>query len=303
MRSNPSGGLVAPPAVPPSNPLGLPVWTSYHHSLRSPPSGSDGGPTRPCCVPDLKSFVPPFTLANRYEVAAEIGRGGFAVVFRARDRDLGLDVAIKILRTDALPHAAFERFSQEMEVTARLRHPHIVRVFDSGVIDGVPYFVMQLVLGPTLEARLAIEQALPVGDALTITRQMGEALAFAHANGVVHRDVKPANVLLAEDGARLSDFGIARVLTRADTERITSGGFTVGTTQYMSPEQLCAEPGIGARSDQYSLALVCYEMLTGVQPHVASTVDSLRALRLAGAYTAVVSHRPEHSSAPSRRGR
>ena len=239
------------------------------------------------------SFVAlPFVLADRYDVSAELGRGGFAVVFRARDRVLERDVAIKVLRDDQIPESTRRRFSREMQVTARLEHPNILHVYDTGTWSGRPYYVMEFVRGETLETRLGTVGALQVDDALSITREVGLALAFAHAMGVVHRDVKPANILLGNGGAVLGDFGIAHVKADSVAGRITSTGMAVGTTQYMSPEQLCAEPIIDARSDQYSLALVCYEMLTGVQPFVASGFDALRALRTLGNFAPVGTHRP-----------
>lgn len=234
----------------------------------------------------------PFDIADRYAVTAEIGRGGFAVVYRARDRMLERDVAIKILRADSLPASALRRFSLELQITARLEHPNILHVYDTGTWDGRPYFVMEYVRGETLETRLSKEGVLAVDDALGIATNVGDALAFAHASGVVHRDVKPANILLRSGGALLGDFGIAYVLGESTLPAITSTGFAVGTMQYMSPEQLCAEPRIDARSDQYSLALVCYEMFTGVQPFVASTVEALRALRMVGSFAPASTHRP-----------
>ena len=234
----------------------------------------------------------PFDIADRYVVAAELGRGGFAVVYRAWDRTLERDVAIKILSSESLPASALRRFSLELQVTAKLEHPNILHVYDTGTWEGRPYYVMEYVRGQTLEAQLAAEGALQVEDALSITRDIGHALAFAHESGVIHRDVKPANVLLRLGTAILGDFGIAHVLDATTGGPITSTGFAVGTMQYMSPEQLCAEPKIDARSDQYSLALIFYEMLTGVQPHVASKVDALRALRLSGGFAPVSAHRP-----------
>lgn len=234
---------------------------------------------------------PPFVFADRYDVSTELGRGGFAIVYQAHDRVLGRDVAIKILRDELLPPSALKRFSLELRVTARLAHPNILHVYDSGTWEGRMYYVMEFVRGLTLEARLATEGALPVDDALRIARDVGQALAFAHDSGVIHRDVKPANILLRSGGALLGDFGIAQALSDNLAGPITSTGLAVGTLQYMSPEQLCAERKIDARTDQYSLALVCYEMLTGVGPHIASSVEGLRALRLAGSLTPVSTHR------------
>jgi serine/threonine-protein kinase len=235
----------------------------------------------------------PFTISDRFDVAAEIGRGGFANVYAAFDRELGRDVAIKVLREEAVSSSAQKRFSLEMRVTARLEHPNILHVYDTGVWNERLYYVMELVRGPSLATRLATEGALPVVDSLSIARDVCAALAFAHDSGVVHRDVKPDNILLSDRGALLGDFGVAHLLGGGDPQGpITSTGVAVGTTRYMSPEQLFAEPKVDGRTDQYSLALVCYEMLTGVQPHVASSVEALRALRLEGHVTPVTIHRP-----------
>jgi serine/threonine-protein kinase len=234
---------------------------------------------------------PPFVVAERYDVSAELGRGGFAKVYRAFDRVVEREVAIKILRDDVLTRSVSLRFSREMRVAARLEHPNILHVYDAGTWDDRMFYVMEYVRGPALDERLS-GGPLPVDEALAIARAVGAALAFAHSHGVVHRDVKPANILLGPSGAMLGDFGIAQVLSDDSAGQITSTGLAVGTPQYMSPEQLCAEPGIDGRSDQYSLALICYEMLTGVKPHVASSVEALRALRLDSRFIAVNVHRP-----------
>ena len=245
-------------------------------------------PTKPISV----FLLPPFVLLDRYEISEEIGRGGHAVVFRARDRVLDRDVAVKILRDDAISADTLIRFRQEVQVTAQLEHKHILHVYDTGEYDGRPYIVMELASGRTLHDRLAREGQLPVMDALQLARDVGLALAHAHSRGVVHRDVKPENILLGAAGAILADFGIARVTTEDMVRQITSTGTTVGTVQYMSPEQLCAEPNIDARSDQYSLACVLYEMLAGVRPHISATFEGLRMLRISAQHSAVMVHRP-----------
>jgi len=234
----------------------------------------------------------PFALSDRYELTEEIGRGGHAVVYRASDRVLDRDVAVKLLRDDALSADTLARFRQEVQVTAQLEHAHILHVYDTGVVDGRPFIVMELASGRTLAERLEREGQLPIADALQIARDVGLALAHAHTRRVVHRDVKPENVLLGPGGAILADFGIARVTQEVLTQKITSTGTTVGTVQYMSPEQLCAEPNIDAKSDQYSLACVLYEMLAGVRPHIAATFEGLRLLRMTGRHVPVNAHRP-----------
>ncbi|MCC6245788.1 MAG: protein kinase, partial [Gemmatimonadaceae bacterium] len=234
----------------------------------------------------------PFTLLDRYDVTDVIGRGGHATVFRAYDRVLSRHVAIKVLRHDVLSPDLLARFKQEIEITAQLEHAHILHVYDTGELQGQPFVVMELASGRTLAERLGRERQLPVDDALQIAREVGLALAHAHARGVVHRDVKPDNILLGAGGAILADFGIARVTAENHTAKLTSTGIAVGTVQYMSPEQLCAEPIIDGRSDQYSLACVLYEALCGVQPHVSATAEGLRLLRMTNRHTPVTIHRP-----------
>jgi serine/threonine-protein kinase len=233
----------------------------------------------------------PFQLQERYEVIEEIGRGGHAVVYRALDRSLARDVAVKMLRDDVLVPEIRARFTQEIQVLATLQHPHILHVHDSGTYGQRPYVVMELAPAQTLAHRLAREPQLPLSDAVAITREVASALAHAHARSVLHRDVKPENILLGPGGAILADFGIARVTGEMAISRITSTGEAVGTLAYMSPEQLCAE-SVDARSDQYALACVLYEMLAGVRPHTAATFEGLRALRLTGRQAPVSVYRP-----------
>lgn len=238
------------------------------------------------------SLTPPFLLLDRYDVSAEIGRGGHAIVYRAHDRVFDRHVAIKLLRDDALSPDVLARFRQEIQLTARLEHAHILHVYDTGTFEGLPFVVMELASGQTLADRLAREGPLPVADALQITRDVGLALAHAHARGIVHRDVKPENILLGSGGAMLADFGVARVTADQAVQRLTSTGMAVGTLQYMSPEQLCAEPQIDHRSDQYALACVLYEMLAGVRPHASASLEGLRLLRLTAQHAPVSVHRP-----------
>lgn len=237
------------------------------------------------------SFSPPL-LADRYQLLEEIGRGGHAAVHRARDQRLGRDVAVKLLRDEAPSDNVLARFEREIRLTATLEHPHILHVHDTGVHEGRPFLVMELASGGTLADRLARESPLPILDALQVTRDVGLALAHAHAHGVVHRDVKPANILLRDGIALLADFGVAFAEPEALQRRLTSAGLAVGTAQYMSPEQLCADPGVDARSDQYSLALVLYELLAGVPAQTARTLEGLRLQRLAAPPLGVRTHRP-----------
>jgi serine/threonine-protein kinase len=235
--------------------------------------------------------APPFQLLERYDVIEEIGRGGHAVVYKAYDRSLSRDVAVKLLRDDVLTPDVRLRFAQEVQVLATLQHPHILHVHDSGTFAGRPFAVMELAPAQSLAHRLERERQLPLLDAVQIVREIASALSHAHARGVLHRDVKPENILLGPGGAILADFGIARLTGDIDISRITSTGEAVGTLQYMSPEQLCAE-AVDARSDQYALACVFYEMLAGVRPHTAATFEGLRALRLTGQQPPVSVYRP-----------
>jgi serine/threonine-protein kinase len=230
------------------------------------------------------------TLAGRYAIEREIGRGGMAVVYLARDLRHDTNVAVKVLNPELAARVGAERFSREIRITASLQHPSILSVFDSGEVAGLPFCVMPYVEGETLEARLRREGALPVEDAVAIASDVADGLAYAHAQGFVHRDVKPSNILLSHGRARLADFGIARAVDAAGQDRLTTAGLAVGTAAYMSPEQ-ASDKELDGRSDVYSLGCVLYEMLAGDPPysgtsarailarHLADTIPSLRAVR------------------------
>ena len=226
------------------------------------------------------------SLATRYRIERELGRGGMATVFLAEDLKHGRAVAIKVLHEELGAWLGAGRFLEEIRITARLQHPHILPLLDSGDADGALYYVMPYVSGETLRARLRREQQLPVAEALRIAKEVASALAYAHAAGVIHRDIKPENILLAAPNAGapaptlLADFGIARSLdTSAD--RLTSTGISVGTPSYMSPEQATGEREIDARSDVYSLASVVYEMLAGEPPFSGANARAILAKQLA----------------------
>jgi len=214
----------------------------------------------------------------RYRIEREIGRGGMATVYLADDVRHGRQVALKVLDPELARVVGADRFLREIEIAARLSHPHIMPLFDSGDAAGHLFYVMPFVRGESLRQRLDREGRLQVDDAVKILRDVAEALDHAHARGVVHRDIKPENILLFEGQAVVADFGIA-LAADAAASRLTGTGLVVGTPAYMSPEQLFGEV-TDARSDQYSLACVAYEMLAGEAPHAAATPQAIIAKRL-----------------------
>ena len=235
--------------------------------------------------------MPPSLLADRYRIEREIGHGGMAIVYLARDLKQDRPVAVKVLRPEVAAALGPERFLREIEIASRLNHPHILPLHDSGQADGILFYVMPLVEGESLRQRLIRTPQLPLEEALQITREVVSALSYAHRHDVVHRDIKPENILLSGGVALVADFGIARALTSAGDEQLTSTGVSVGTPAYMSPEQVHDHEAIDGRSDQYSLGCVLYEMLAGVPPftgptqqailarHVLDPVPPLRTLR------------------------
>lgn len=209
-------------------------------------------------------------LADRYRVERELGRGGMATVYLARDLRHDRHVAIKVLDPELGASIGAERFLAEIKTTARLQHPHIVPLLDSGDVGGL-YYVMPYVSGESLRSRLARERQLPVDAAVRIAIEVAGALSHAHAAGVVHRDIKPENILLQDGHARVADFGIALAVERAGGLRLTQTGLSLGTPQYMAPEQALGEKTIDARVDIYSLGTVLYEALAGEPPFTGST--------------------------------
>src|SRR5262245_1666138 len=214
-------------------------------------------------------------LADRYTVEREIGAGGMATVYLARDLKHDREVALKVLRVDLSAVIGAERFLSEVRITAKLEHPHILTLIDSGSADGILYYVLPYVRGDSLRRRLVREKQLSIEDALTITRQVASALDYAHRNGVVHRDIKPENILFHEGEAVLADFGIALAVKESAGDRLTETGLSLGTPQYMSPEQATGDRSLDARSDIYSLAAVLYEMLAGEPPVTGATAQAM----------------------------
>src|SRR6201747_2549075 len=214
-------------------------------------------------------------LSDRYLIERELGAGGMATVYLAHDLKHDRDVAIKVLHPDLGAALGGERFLSEIRTTARLQHPHILPLLDSGSAEGLLYYVMPLVTGETLRARLEREKQLPVADAVRIAGEVADALAYAHELGVIHRDIKPENILLQGGHASVADFGIALAVQQAGGQRMTQTGLSLGTPQYMSPEQAMGEKSIDARSDLYALGAVTYEMLTGDPPFTGSSVQAI----------------------------
>jgi eukaryotic-like serine/threonine-protein kinase len=228
----------------------------------------------------------------------ELGRGGMSVVYLARDLRNNRLVAVKVLRPD-VPTGA-ERFVREIETISPLVHPNIVPLFDSGVADGIPYFVMPYLEGESLRRRLHREGRLEVGDAVRIAGEIGEALEFAHGRGILHRDIKPENILLEAGHAVVTDFGVAGALSHAvagksPVDRLTEEGLIVGTAEYMSPEQASGDRTVDGRTDIYSLGCVLYEMLTGAPPFTGDGPRQVMASRFRESSRPVRDLRPEVS--------
>jgi serine/threonine-protein kinase len=214
-------------------------------------------------------------LASRYAIERELGAGGMATVYLARDLRHDRKVALKVLRPDLAATIGAERFLAEIRTTASLQHPHILPLHDSGEADGFLFYVMPFVEGESLRDRLARERQLSIDDAVRTAREVSDALGYAHAHGVIHRDVKPENILLHGGHAVVADFGIALAVQQAGGARLTQTGLSLGTPQYMSPEQAMGERVIDARADIYALGAVLYEMLTGEPPFSGPSVQSV----------------------------
>ncbi len=239
-------------------------------------------------------------MAGRYAIERELGRGGMATVYLAHDLRHDRPVAVKVLQPELSMAIGADRFLAEIHTTARLQHPHILPLFDSGVVEAVEgqgstflYYVMPYVEGATLRERLAREGRRAPAVVNRLVGEIGAALDYAHRHGIIHRDIKPANILIHEGTALLADFGIARVTSNTDGERLTETGLSIGTPQYMSPEQATGERTIGPASDQYSLAAVAYEALTGRLPFAGPTVQAMLVQMFTTTPTPITETRPE----------
>jgi serine/threonine-protein kinase len=221
-------------------------------------------------------------LSDRYRVEREIGSGGMATVYLAEDLKHHRKVAVKVLRPELAVVLGAERFLKEIEVTAHLQHPHVLPLFDSGEADSFLYYVMPYVEGESLRQKLNREKQLSIEEAVRITEQVASALDYAHRHDVIHRDIKPENILLQDGQALVADFGIALAVRAAGGDRLTETGLSLGTPQYMSPEQATADRELDARSDVYSLACVLYEMLAGEAPYAGPTAQAVIAKVISG---------------------
>jgi eukaryotic-like serine/threonine-protein kinase len=204
---------------------------------------------------------------GRYEIEREIGKGGNARIYLAREPG-GRQVALKVLHPELLVSVAADRFLREIKLASQLNHPHIARLLDSGEQDWIVYFVMTYVEGPTLREHLSRVRQLSIPETIRLADDLLDALDHAHARAIVHRDVKPDNVVVSSEGAVLLDFGIARAVAASGSDRLTRSGIAVGTSTYMSPEQITALQEIDLRSDLYSLACVLFECVAGQPPFV-----------------------------------
>jgi tRNA A-37 threonylcarbamoyl transferase component Bud32/tetratricopeptide (TPR) repeat protein len=247
---------------------GANTTSRWAHSL--PPMTPDSSH-----VPLLQSIRA--ALSSRYEILEEVGRGGMATVYLARDLKHSRNVAVKVLHPELAAEVGKGRFLTEIRTTANLTHPHILPLFDSGEAEGFLFYVMPFVKGETLGARLERERQLPIEEAVRIAGEIAGALAHAHAEGVIHRDVKPANILLEAGHAVLADFGVAQALAAGPDTRLTKTGVSVGTPTYMSPEQAAGNPKLDGRSDQYALGCVLFEMIAGEPPFTGPTPQAVMA--------------------------
>ena len=229
-------------------------------------------------------------LEGRYRIERQLGEGGMATVYLADDLRHGRKVALKVLKPELAALVGAERFLAEIKTTANLQHPHILPLFDSGEADSLLFYVMPYVEGESLRERLDRERQLPVDEAVQIAMNVAEALDYAHRQGVIHRDIKPPNILLQDGKPVISDFGIARALGVAGS-RLTETGLSLGTPHYMSPEQATGDPTVGPATDTYALGCVLYEMLVGQPPYAGSTAQAVLAKIVMGEPDPVTEHR------------
>lgn len=235
------------------------------------------------------------SLGGAFEVREELGGGGMSRVFAARDAALARDVVIKVLHPDLFGGIAVDRFKREIQVVAQLQHPHVVPILAAGEVDGLPYLTMPFVEGRSLRERLGEAHRLPVEEVVTVLRDVARALDYAHSRGVIHRDIKPDNVLLSRGAATVTDFGVAKAVSaaRGDGVTLTSVGTSIGTPTYMAPEQAAGDPATDGRADIYAWGVMAYELLAGDPPFVHSSPQRQIAAHLTETPVPVAAHRPE----------
>jgi serine/threonine protein kinase len=237
-------------------------------------------------------------LAGRYRIERELGAGGMATIWLAEDVKHHRKVAIKVLKEDLSASVGAARFLREIEIAAQLQHPNILPLLDSGEAAGALYYVMPFVEGQSLRQRLARERELPIGEAVRILVEIVDALAYAHQHGVVHRDIKPDNVMLSGRHALVADFGVARALSEATGRNtLTSMGVALGTPTYMAPEQAVADPNVDQRADIYAVGVMAYELLTGRPPFTGMTPQQVLAAHVTEKPDPLSKHRPGVSAA------
>lgn len=231
-------------------------------------------------------------LADRYAIERELGRGGMATVYLARDLRHGRAVAVKVLHPEIAGALGPERFLHEIRVAASLQHPHIVPLLDSGEADGFLYYVMPFIEGDSLRTRLNREHELPVAEVIAVLREVVDALGYAHSRGVIHRDIKPDNVMFSGRHALVTDFGVAKAISEATGRRqLTTAGVALGTPPYMAPEQATADPHVDHRADIYALGVLAYEVLTGRTPFTGPTAQAMLAAQLTTRPEPLTKHR------------
>lgn len=235
--------------------------------------------TRPQLSDNLRAQLQN-ALGEAYSLERELGGGGMSHVYLATEKALGRQVVVKVLPAEMSGQVSVERFKREIALAARLQHPHIVPLLSAGEAGGLPYFTMPLIEGESLPARLMKQGELPLNEAVRVLREIAAALAYAHERGIVHRDIKPDNVLMSGGSAMITDFGVAKALSmssNAEEGSVTSIGIALGTPAYMSPEQASADPAVDLRADIYSFGILAYELLTGQPPFVGRTPQNLLA--------------------------
>ena len=232
-------------------------------------------------------------LADRYRIERELGTGGMATVYLAQDVRHSRQVAVKVLKPELAASLGPDRFLREIEVAARLTHPHILPLHDSGAADGFLYYVMPYIDGESLRRRLDRAGELPIPEAVRVLREVADALAYAHEQGVVHRDIKPDNVLISGRHALVMDFGVAKAVSEATgRQALTTLGVALGTPAYMAPEQAAADPHVDHRADIYALGVMGYELVTGRPPFSGGSPQQVLAAHITTPPVPVTVHRP-----------